>query len=367
MKNGFWIDPIGLSGGLGIFWNDSVTFEVFKFGSFFIDMKVKCLSSQSSWHLINIYLSPEDNVRHHQFHSLSDYIRNLHSDVVVWGDFNDSLSSEEKRGGLRRAMWSFSRFQWLLDDCDLVDLGFRGYPFTWRNNRSGCDFIESRLDRVLASSPWNLHHHRAVLEHLDCVGSNHKALLLRTSSVNKKLVTPFRFDARWFEYEEVRQIVQSQWAQGVVGSRLYCLGQKIKKCRLALKSWRVSHKLNSRQEIDHAKGEISKLESDGREFHLEEIAELEDSLARAWEKEETYWMQKSHHRWLQCGDRNTSYFHASTVERRRRNHISGVENMQGVWISDQKEVMDEFQHFFTNLFLCDDDRHVQPVIDLIPT
>ncbi|KAH7834397.1 hypothetical protein Vadar_015558 [Vaccinium darrowii] len=243
----------------------------------------------------------------------------------------------------------------------------RGYPFTWRNNRQGSDFIESQLDRVLASSPWNLHYHQAVVEHLECVGSDHKALLLRTSSVIKKRVTPFRFDARWFEYEEVRQIIQTHWAQAVVGSRLYCLGQKIKKCRLALKSWRVSQKLNSRQTIDHAKGEISKLESDGREFHLEEIAELEDSLAKAWEKEEIYWMQKSRQRWLQRGDRNTSYFHASTVERRRRNHISGIENMQGEWISDQHGVMDEFQHFFTNLFVGEGNRQVQPVVELIPT
>ncbi|KAH7833000.1 hypothetical protein Vadar_002245 [Vaccinium darrowii] len=279
--------------------------------------------------------SDEDNIRYQQFESLSNYIRNLHSDVVVWGDFNDILSSEEKRGGLQHAMWSFSRFQSLLDECDLVDLGFRGYPFTWRNNRRGSDFIESRLDRVLASSPWNLHYHQAVVEHLECVGSDHKALLLRTSSVIKKRVTPFRFDARWFEYEEVRQIVQTQWAQGV--------------------------------EIDHAKGEISKLESEGREFHLEEIGELEDSLAKAWEKEETYWMQKSRHRWLQCGNHNTSYFHASTVERHRRNHISGIENMQGVWISDQKGVMDEFQHFFTNVYLCEDNRQVHPVVNLIPT
>ncbi|KAH7847580.1 hypothetical protein Vadar_027761 [Vaccinium darrowii] len=366
MKNGFWIDPIGLSGGLGIFWNNSVCFEVSKFGSFFIDVKVKCLISSVTWHLINVYLSPEDCVRYTQFQTLIDHVGSLNSEVVIWGDFNDILDAGEKRGGLLRDRWSFIRFQSFVEDCGLADLGFKGYPFTWRNNRAGVDFIESRLDRALVSSQWLLNNNQASLEHLDCVGSDHKALLLNTMPESRKHITPFRFDARWFEHEKVRRIIEEQWDQRLSGSQLFCLVQKVKCCRLALRSWRVKQKLNSKRVIDETNKEIKVLETAGREFFHDKITALEDKVAREWEKEENYWRQKSHQKGLQLGDRNTSYFHACTAERRRRNHISGIEDTQGVWLTDQNSMMAEFQNYFAKLFSSEGIQHTQQVTSLIP-
>ncbi|KAF7146289.1 hypothetical protein RHSIM_Rhsim04G0067000 [Rhododendron simsii] len=186
----------------------------------------------------------------------------------------------------------------------------------------------SKLYSIIVSTQ----HHQAVVEHLECVGSDHKALLLCTMPNTRRYATPFRFDARW----------------------------------LALKSWRSSKNLNSRKEIDGIKEDIGRLEAHGREFHLKEIAGLEDNLAKAWEKEELYWKQKSYQKGLQFGDRNTSFFHASTVARRRRNHISGIENSAGVWISKQKTVLAEFQSFFPGLFTREDNHQDNRVVHLIP-
>ncbi|KAF7154681.1 hypothetical protein RHSIM_Rhsim01G0085400 [Rhododendron simsii] len=69
---------------------------------------------------------------------------------------------------------------------------------------------------------------------------------------------------------------ETQWRDDIVGSGLLCISQKIKKCRLALNSWRSSKNLNSRKEIDGIKEEIDLLEARGREFHLKEIAGSED-------------------------------------------------------------------------------------------
>lgn len=138
------------------------------------------------------------------------------------------------------------------------------------------DFIESRLDRALGSHSWLLHYNQSYIEHLDCIGSEHKALLLHTTVRIRRRVTPFCFDARLFESEDVKRIVQSEWAQGIIGSPLFCLSRKIKKCRLALKSWRVKQNLNSRQKIEQTKEEMRILETQGREFHSVELAALED-------------------------------------------------------------------------------------------
>ena len=37
-------------------------------------------------------------------------------------------------------------------------------------------------------------------------------------------------------------------------------------------------------------------------------------------------------RWLQCGDSNTSFFHTSTIVRRRRNKVEGLEDVNGNWV-----------------------------------
>lgn len=50
-------------------------------------------------------------------------------------------------------------------------------------------------------------------------------------------------------------------------------------------------------------------------------------------QEEEYLKLKSRVQWLPDGDDNTRFFHLSTVKRRRRNRISGIQNSVRQWIS----------------------------------
>lgn len=69
---------------------------------------------------------------------------------------------------------------------------------------------------------------------------------------------------------------------------------------------------------------------------LEKEARLLQALDRVLEQEEVLWNQKSSEKWMMAGDRNTSFFHTSTVIRRRRNRIETLRNEEGVWLSDPK-------------------------------
>jgi hypothetical protein len=80
----------------------------------------------------------------------------LHSmDDLPWllmGDFNEILSSDERLGesaGSQRNMYEFGE-----NKCGLVDLGYRGYPFTWENCRDAEANVQKRLDRAVASVSW---------------------------------------------------------------------------------------------------------------------------------------------------------------------------------------------------------------------
>ncbi|KAL8140765.1 hypothetical protein V2J09_006786 [Rumex salicifolius] len=57
---------------------------------------------------------------------------------------------------------------------------------------------------------------------------------------------------------------------------------------------------------------------------LERDAEAQRELAELLRSEETLWRQKSWETWLKEGNRNTSYFHLSTLVRRCRNRVSSL-------------------------------------------
>ncbi len=57
-------------------------------------------------------------------------------DSLSWlsmGDYNEIVSLEEKSGQAMGSMTRLRDFGDVLNRCELVDLGFRGVPFTWDN------------------------------------------------------------------------------------------------------------------------------------------------------------------------------------------------------------------------------------------
>ena len=67
-------------------------------------------------------------------------------------------------------------------------------------------------------------------------------------------------------------------------------------------------------------------------------------------REEIYWVQRSRISWLKHGDKNTKFFHSKATQRRKKNHISGIQNSQGQWVEDLEEVVVVVSAYFDNLF-----------------
>ncbi|MCI03256.1 hypothetical protein A2U01_0024292 [Trifolium medium] len=67
-------------------------------------------------------------------------------------------------------------------------------------------------------------------------------------------------------------------------------------------------------------------------------------------QEEVLWFQKSRSQWIKDGDRNTSYNHLKTLNRRRRNKILMLKNDQGHWEEDVVALQTMVNEFYINLF-----------------
>ena len=73
--------------------------------------------------------------------------------------------------------------------------------------------------------------------------------------------------------------------------------------------------------------------------------ELDDWL----EREDLKWKQKSRELWTKEGDRNTRFFHLSTLVRRRRNRINEIKLEDGTWINTREEIQNYFNENFKSL------------------
>lgn len=77
--------------------------------------------------------------------------------------------------------------------------------------------------------------------------------------------------------------------------------------------------------------------------------ELDSILAR----EETLRFQKSREQWNCFGDRNTKFFHTTTLVRRNRNKIVCLKGDDGVWSSNQQHLQANALRFFSHLYSDD--------------
>ena len=100
-----------------------------------IEVKIWDEEKASQWRLFGIYASTDEHKRRQQWDILGRSMEQVGEPTLLIGDFNDILSNGEKEGGNPRSTVSLRDFRNFVANNELVDLGFEGYPFTWRNKR----------------------------------------------------------------------------------------------------------------------------------------------------------------------------------------------------------------------------------------
>ncbi|XP_058201480.1 uncharacterized protein LOC131316197 [Rhododendron vialii] len=100
---------------------------------------------------------------------------------------------------------------------------------------------------------------------------------------------------------------------------------------------------------------------DFRALEKELIRKLED----LWQKNAMFWHQRSRVKWLQMGDKNSRFFHLTTIQRRQRNQIVRLKDNDGVWHSENKEIAGIIKNHFQSLYDTPPARDFGDLLSLI--
>src|SRR5690606_7847541 len=158
----------------------------------------------------------------------------------------------------------------------------------------------------------------------------------------------FKFDKRWLDNEELRQVILDGWKSPDLPPDANIM-EHIASCQKALGMWRREHNLNSARTVEELKDKVEGLYADDT-ASSNDISQALKEQSEAVRAEEMLWKQKSRVFWLREGDRNTKYFHALTKQRRAKNKITQLIDENGAVIEDEEGLVDIATSYFMQIF-----------------
>ncbi|KAG7572582.1 Reverse transcriptase domain [Arabidopsis suecica] len=314
------------SGGLALFWKQSVEVETLYSCQNYIDTKIT--AKGRSFFATFLYGEPDMSKRLQVWNSLTTYTETRAEPWFLTGDFNDIIHSSEKRGGPPRTEWSFSDLRTFMSECDLYDLNYSGNFLSWRGQRYS-HLVRCRLDRAMANSSWIEAYPSGRSEYLRFEG----------------------FDRRLRDNEELKPLIRDAWdydPAAVVESR-------INKCRAVIIAWNKEKHLNSQKNIEELRLQLEEAMSSDTST-TEQISTINNKLLLAYQAEEEFWKQRSRQLWLTLEDKNTGYFHAATKGRKAINNCSVIEDETGQAFHEEEQIAQVISDYFQNLFRSQGDQ-----------
>ena len=215
-KNRFAVDRTGMRGGLALFWSSGVNVSIKSFSSHHIDAVVQNPSGKT-WRCTRIYGHPEAGQKQHTWCLLKKLADIFPYPWCCFGDFNEILYLHEKSGDNERNLNAVADFRETIQACNLIDMGYKGYQFTWSNRRFGTGYVEERLDRFLCSKDWSKSFQNLPVSHLVNWVSDHCPIMLdikeRSKEIKYKRISFPRdhYEDMWGSYEQCQNIVREEW------------------------------------------------------------------------------------------------------------------------------------------------------------
>ncbi|KAH6787695.1 hypothetical protein C2S52_007247 [Perilla frutescens var. hirtella] len=252
-------------GGLALVWKEGITVSVLSSSLHHINAGIESGTPATLWRLCGVYGWPEQQHKILTWELLRELKKEGSPCWICAGDFNEIMYNHEKVGGALRDPQKIENFRLAVHDCQLEDVRFQGYKFTWNNNQEGDKNIQERLDRFLASEEWLEFFPNFSVEHLARIASDHCPILLHEMSmtrVHRKRKRMFRMEEMWFHDETCLDVCKEAWEGHSATSSPANLSGRLKKCRDALQEWETSHFGNVTKQLADCREKLKVIQND---------------------------------------------------------------------------------------------------------
>ncbi|XP_075648752.1 uncharacterized protein LOC142619511 [Castanea sativa] len=343
-------DTVWYANGLWLLWNaDKVEVQRLANTEQEIHVEVKVRSSNLTWLFSAIYASPRSEEKIILWNNLAK-VAELHNlPRVMARDFNEPLLDADKFGGKGVNINRSLLFKDCLDKCSMVDLGFSGPRYTWTNRRDIKNLILERIDKFFVNPDWCVLYPEAKITHLPRCHSDHCPVLLETCPSRAiSLTRLFRFQEFWLSDTSFPNVVFKAWKTN--GGLAESIDSFSKEATLWNKNHfgNIYYKKTRILAILYGIQKALPLNLSASLLNFEN--QLQQELDFVLDQERDLWLLKSRVNWMIQGDSNTSFYHLSTLARRKINHIASVKDEREEWITNEREVMEYFRRGFISLY-----------------
>ncbi|XP_028554353.1 uncharacterized protein LOC114580562 [Dendrobium catenatum] len=228
--------------------------------------------------------------------------------ALVYG--NKDLHGEKKGGKRFRFSTGDQEMSNALSQLDLHDLGFTGPSYKCSNNKEGNSRIWVRLDRIL---------------------------------VNSEGAKWIRFKDVWTSFPASWRIVAKAWGRLDAGPPAEVVNRKCSHTLRALHFW-SKHTIRDlgvrRKELEEKIELLQRDDCSDTGLTSEQDSELQSAVSEfnsTLARLVTWWRQRAKIRWIEDGDANSHFFHATATPRHRSNRIEEIQTTAGFFSDKWRE------------------------------
>jgi hypothetical protein len=349
-RDWYAVPSLGLSGGILCIWNlasfcvsncsVAMNGRILHVEGVFSRFNMECLVSF-------VYAPNDGSLKKELWEYLATFKSSVSKPWCLAGDFNETLSPSDRKGGSRisSAMISFKN---CIDCCELVELPLNGKKFTWSRGN-----VASRIDRLFVSGDWLQSLPSSTLYGLSKNFSDHRPLHMLIDSTNWG-PKPFRLMNCWWLIRGFRKMIQDYWNSTLTIGGKKRLAPALRLLKDRCKEWSKDVVGNTCRKIKDLEMEAESLDSqkESRDLSAAELFRsnaISSSLRTLYRMQESAWHQKLRIQWCKLGDRNTRFFHLSATTRHKRNQIFSLD-VDGTTLTKPSDVKIAVFDFFSKLY-----------------